>query len=797
MDDQQQQPAEDEKSKRLATLAGRLVDLRKEAVEGRKASGIEDVWKSAEEAYLGIDDVNRSQWEKAQWAKPTSMQGPLTRGATADPTENRSTVFIPLTARYVDAGHAKVSELLLPMDDKPFAFDPTPVPELIAAREMLKKVMQNGGELPPQPAQPMAQAVSQAVAPEGLLTGQPAAAAQPVPQTPQDAFAAAKDAVARATTSAKAAEKRIYDWIVEAKHAVEMRKVLFDSARIGVGILKGPFVESRTATALTKDEAGNVAIQIKKERKPGERQVDPWNFFPDPACGEDVTKGSYCFERDYMSPSQVKKLPDVGGYLPDQIERVLAEGPSKCYMTDDGQINPNANSDPKIKARRFELYHFYGEITAEDLMAANETLASKVASRQSYHVTATLINDSVVRVVLNPLDTGRMPYRVFPWRRRGGHWAGVGIAEQCSPAQVMCNGATRAMLTNAGQSAGVQLIIDRTSLVPVDGKWIITPNKVWVKKANATIEDMTKAFTAVEIPDRQASLMNIIEYSFRIAEESTNIPLISQGQSGASTPDTYGAAALQNNNANQLLRSIATTCDDCITEPLIRDYYEWLLLDPDVPNEEKGDFNINAHGSSALVERAIQDQVIQQLVEPSLNPAFELSPARVMEEYLKSKRIDYRSLKLTDEEKAEMAKRQQPLAPAVQAAQIRAQAQLKAAQMSQQTDAMRIKRDTDRDTIYVQAETQRTQNEFQSRREELAVRREIAIMDYANRNKQTLDVVKGKLADTVMKLRTQKELALGAATVDLHKHRNPTPPQVASPAVEPPGRAPAGEAFQA
>ena len=59
-----------------------------------------------------------------------------------------------------------------------------------------------------------------------------------------------------------------------------------------------------------------------------------------------------------------------------------------------------------------------------------------------------------------------------------------------------------------------------------------------------------------------------------------------------------------------------------------------------MPNEEKGDFNINAHGSSALVERAIQDQVIQQLVEPSLNPAFELSPARVMEEYLKSKRID-------------------------------------------------------------------------------------------------------------------------------------------------------------
>jgi hypothetical protein len=229
---------------------------------------------------------------------------------------------------------------------------------------------------------------------------------------------------------------------------------------------------------------------------------------------------------------------------------------------------------------------------------------------------------------------------------------------------------------------------------------------------------------------------------------------------------------------------------------LIRDYYEWLLLDPDVPNEEKGDFNINAHGSSALVERAIQDQVIQQLVEPSLNPAFELSPARVMEEYLKSKRIDYRSLKLTDEEKAEMAKRQPPPPPAVQAAQIRAQAQMQSDKLREQTAQLRIKKDTDRDAVYVQAETQRTQVEFTSRREELAVRRELALIEYANKTKQTLETIKAKLADTVLRLRTQKELALGAATIDLHKHRNPTP-QVATPGVEVPGRAPNGEAFQA
>lgn len=788
--DDQDRPADDERSKRLSDISGRLVSLRDEAVEARKSSGIEEVWKNAEEAYLGIDDVNRAQWANAQWAKPTSMQGPLTSNAVSD--DNRSKVFIPLTARYVDAGHAKVSELLLPMDDKPFAFDPTPVPELVAARDMLKQVMRNGGELPPQPPQPVAAAVS----PEALMPQQPAAAMQPVPQTPQDAFAAAKEAVSKATASAKAAEQRIYDWLVEAKFSAEMRKVLFDAARIGVGVLKGPFVEGRTSTAIVR-EGNNVSLTVKKQRKPSVRHIDPWNFFPDPACGEDASKGSYWWERDFMSPAQVKKLPDVGSYMPQQIERVLKEGPSKCYLQDDGSQNPNAITDPKIRSRRFELFHFYGEMSLADLNVANERLAQTIdQTKQSVFVIATMINDSVVRVVLNPLETGRSPYRIFPWRRRVGHWAGVGVGEQCIAAQTICNGATRAMLTNAGQSAGVQLIIDRTSIVPVDGNWIITPNKVWIKKQDATIDDMSKAFSAVEIPDRQQSLMNIIEYSFRIAEESTNIPLISQGQSGKTTPETYGAAALQNNNANQLLRNIAETCDDTVTEPLVNGFYEWLLLDPDVPVEEKGDFKINAHGSSALVERAIQDQVIQNLVEPSLNPAFELSPARVMEEYLKSKRIDPRSVKMTEEEKAEMAKRQPPPPPAVQAAQIRAQAQMAAAKLAQQTDTMRIKRDTDRDTAYVQAETQRTQVEFMSRREELAMRRELAMIDYANKHQMSLEDIKARLADTVMKLRTQKELALGATAVDLHKHRNPIP-QVASPAVEPPGRARAGEAFQA
>jgi hypothetical protein len=45
-----------------------------------------------------------------------------------------------------------------------------------------------------------------------------------------------------------------------------------------------------------------------------------------------------------------------------------------------------------------------------------------------------------------------------------------------------------------------------------------------------------------------------------------------------------------------------------------------------------------------------------------------------------------------------------------------------------------------------------------------------------------------------MKLNVQRELSAAAGAMDIHKHRNPSP-QVATPGVEPAGRAKPGQAF--
>jgi hypothetical protein len=217
-----------------------------------------------------------------------------------------------------------------------------------------------------------------------------------------------------------------------------------------------------------------------------------------------------------------------------------------------------------------------------------------------------------------------------------------------------------------------------------------------------------------------------------------------------------------------------------------------------------------------LVERDIQNHAAMQILQFSVNPAFGLDPALAAEEALRAQRLDPKRFQLSPEKKAQMAQQQAPTAPQIEAAKIRAEADLKKTEMvlgqkaqEAQTEAQlmseRIRVDTDRDTVYVQAQTQRDQTQAELGLRELELKRELAMMDYANKHQLSLEQVKAKLAETAMKINAQKELSMASleadigkhranVSADLHKHHTP---QVATPAVEPAGRAPSGQAFSA
>ena len=753
-------PSDDE---RIAGITQTIISQRDEAVQGRQASGIEQQWMEAEEAYLGIDDENRGEFEGSKWAKPYTTDGGLTKRANSSDGV-RATAFVRMTARYVDAGAAKVCEIALPIDGKAFSLKPTPVPELAASLEDDSPVMV-GGQQAMKP-------------PEG--EGQ-----EPQPLTVADL---ARNQQAIADKKAKKAEQRIYDWQVEYNHEAEMRKVVFDGARCGSGVLKGPIPETSKGVKFSVANGVGELVIVQKQ-KPVARWIDFWNLFPDPGCGESIHDGEYVFERDGMLPAKLRGLlKDTGGkWRVDAINQVLDEGP-EGHIEDDGT---NSRAKNQAKNRQFTVWHYYGQVKRKDFETINGAQAGMTRPDQEYvFVIATLVNDKIIRLILNPLESGSYPYLVFNWRRRSGHWAGVGIGEQIRTPQRIINAATRRMLDNAGKSAGSITVADPDGIQPATGNvndWRLTggDNLFWRQKGAAG-QDVRELFQSFQIPNVTQQLMLVVEYAFRLAEEQSNIPLITQGQSGDTTPDTFGGQQLQDNNANQLLRDVGFGLHDSITDPLGHRMYEWLLMDPDIPDDEKGDLQVDISGAVALIEKALQRQFVIQMMPMLGRPGSRLDPAKFEENLLRMNRMVPSDFQYDDEQWKKMQEAPPPVAPQIEAAKIRAEAQVQVAQSRDQLAAERIRVDTDRDTAYNNSLAQRAEQDFSARIAELELRRELAMLEYAQSNKLTLDQIKAQLAETTMKLQVQRELA-GA---------DGKGPQVATPPTEPPGRADPGQAYQ-
>lgn len=783
----------EERAARLVTLGDTIGKKRDEAVKARKESGIEAVWTACEEAYLGVDDANRGEFAQAKWAKPTSISGPVTTGFNGN-NEKKSTAFVRLTARYVDMGAAKVSEIVLPIDDKAFSFEPNPALPLHALVKDNRPLTVNG-----QPVMRAVQNSAPAIQADPAAAAQAAQAGQPQ-QVAVTVADIAKIKMAEQQESCEKAEKRVYSWLIDCRYPMQMRKVIHDAARLGAGVLKGPF--PRVERVKTYTVNGNVGVlEMVANTQPGVEWMDIWNLFPAAGCGENIHDGDHCFERDFMGEAKLralKELTDQDGdpiYMGAQIDKVIVEGPDQINTKEgkDGQ-NPN-HAEAK---NRFTLWNFVGALNREDMVALGAPGAEDLPDSLAHcHAMVTMVNNTVIRATFNPLqESGNFPYRVLSWSRRAGHWAGVGVAEQVSMPQRMVNAGTRALLNNAGKSAGSQIAMDQRAVVPADGNWSLdVGDKLWFLTGDAVVDDIRKIFMTVTVPNLGPQIMSVIEYGFKLAEEASNIPLISQGQDGQTSPQTFGQAELQNSNGNTLLRDKAYAVDDSITEPMVQDLYEWLLLDPDVPVEEKGQFKINAHGSVAMVEKAIQEMTLASLGPLTLNPAYGFNPKLWAEEFVRTKRLDPRKLKYTPEELQKMEAAPPPEAPAVAAAKIRASTDLHKTEMTGQVTLKKAAMDSDRDTAYNESLAHRDEIQLQGQREELALRERLALLEYANKKDLTLDQVKAKLAETAMKLNVQKELSRDALAVDVHKHR--TPPQAITPPTEPAGRAPNGEAFSA
>lgn len=768
-----QQPDVDEGAEELrlgilSALGLSLASKRQDAISGRASTGIETEWQGDEEFYQGYDDANRHEFVNTA-SKPTENG---TSSKVSDPNEQEaagSTVFPNITQPYVDAVSARVGDMLLPTDDRNYALRATPIPELVFP-----------GQAPAEPAAPVAPPQAMPAMP-----GAPGAEQPPAPpvktemQLAVEAFAKLKADAAR---RAKKAENHIDDWLQEAQYHAEMRKAIDDAAKLGSGVIKGPVPVKRRVNVWTKnEETGESALVLKEEIKPASFRVDPWNLFPDPACGESIHNGSYIWERDFLTAKKLEDLKGLPGYIDSQIDKCLAEGPGHSKQADSRVQTQNQSTKDQ-----FEIWYYTGTVLTEELIAAGCDCGDEEGRKRSYPAIMTMVNDHVIRASLNPLDSGEFPYDVIPWKRRPGMPWGMGLGRQMRTPQRIVVGAARALMNNAGMASGPQLVIRRT-VKPENGIWEVVALKMWIEEDDAT-NTATDPVKAVTIPMLIPELTSIIQLGMKMAEDVTGMPMLMQGQQGKA-PDTVGGMTILNNNANAVLRRIARLFDSCITEPHIRRYYAWLMQWGE-DKDEKGDFQIVARGSTALVERDIQNQEMVNILQLCANPIYKKNPAKAMDEYLKSRRFDPEAFDYTEEELKAMAEQKPPEDPRITAAKITAEAAVKREELESQQAA-------DHAAAQARLEMQRQRFEAAEADKDRALQQMVLDIDQqlqtaklTSDERRDLEKQKVLLASLTLKLQTQRDLSLAGHTVSLAQGR-----QAVKPAVEPAGKAQTGQAF--
>lgn len=719
---------------RLQVFSGSLAKLRDEWVRSRQASGWDRRISADLDQYHMRDAATRmasSMMDSVQQGQPVTVRNAM-------PT--RSTVFVGVTRQKTNAAEARLSDIVLPTDDKNYGIQPTPDPEGVRAMK------DDTALIDPATGRPVL------VDAEGNVTDDPDAG-QPLTKK-QVAIAAEK----AASAAAEAMLKLIDDQLVESDYNSEIRKALHDAAVMGTGVIKGPVANKRVRKAWREraDPATGKKIQVLQlveEIKPATFRVDPRMVWEDPECGDNVQDGRGVFELERLTEKKVRDLAKQPGYLKPQLKQAIEDGPKQTSTVNFEQLRQDSERESLERTKTFEHWIYWGELDIEDLKAAGVAVPE---GEDDELVTVSgcveMINDIVVRAYLNPLDDGSLPYDFYPWEKVQGCVRGYGVPYLMRAQQSVINAAWRQMMDNNGVTAGPQIIVNRRAVNPQDNQWALRPFKFWDLTDDGV--DPSKVFHAVEFNNHQEHLAAVLELAEKIADQETATPMLAQGQQG-SAPDTVGGMQLLMNSANVVLRRLVKQFDDYITKPHIRRYYDYNMAYSE-DEEVKGDFQIDARGSSALLVRDIQNQAYTNMLAAGANPIYTplINPKKLFEKALQAQHIDPKDILNSDEEiKANQERAAQQTDPRIESAKINAEARLREANAIAEGRAVET------------AVTERGEVENRKLRvRELELKREIAILTMANARAISIDQIKASLAQVAIGDRTKKELAAAEMT---------------------------------
>lgn len=529
---------------------------------------------------------------------------------------NQSRVFANLTRPKTNAWASRISDILFPTDDKNWAIEPTPVPELAAQLEGAKFEARRLTKQANMYHLLASQATEEQYFKEMTAKKiEAATAAIPLAQKGLELDRVFEEASARA----EAMEKEIEDQLVEAQYSEKARTAIKDMCRLGTAIMKGPLSKTRVRGKWNVVGKEWVLKSIQDPR-PNWVRVDPWGYFPDMSA-RTIAEAEFHFERHLMGKRELRKLARTPGFDREAIRQILLNQPKATtpnYLQQQREITGN---QALTIDNKWAVWEYTGPLEGRQIDTLARTLfpakeAAEIISTfntvedplKEQQVIFWFCEGRPFKMAPHPLDSGEPIYSAASFVEDPTSIFGFGVPYLARNAQAIINAAWRLMMDNADISVGPQVVINRNVIEPgTANDWALSGFKTWLYQVGKTLPPGSpEPFQVFQTPSNVQYLLEVIKLGMMFLDEEISLPMTAQGEQG-SHPETAEGRAILMNSANVIFRDAVRNWDDKITVPDLRRTYDWNMQHSR-KEHIKGDMDVKATGSSVLLVKDMQTQ---------------------------------------------------------------------------------------------------------------------------------------------------------------------------------------------
>lgn len=551
-----------------------------------------DQEKQNSQLIQGIARHVRRRWEVMRDHKRTNIEPRLTQCLRARNMEyspeklaqikqqGGSEIFMGIVSAKCRTATAWLRDTLLGTGaDKPWAIGATPIPDVPPeVQQRLQQVMQQNL------AQYYAQG-NEPIAPEDLK-----ALASGMKDT------AMRSMKEEADRRVERMERKMEDQLIEGGFTKAIYELTNDIATFPFAVLKGPVPRKRHQ--LKYAEGGMVREEVLRDEW---ERVDPYKFYWAP-WGDDP-ENMPCIELHHLTREDVESMLGVEGYDDAAVRTLLADFGVGGFDWLDHDLDDSEEASGKdfddAGSDIVAAIQLWDSIPGKLLIEWGLEETEVPDPQLSYACEVWMVNNQVIKAVLNYDPLGRKPYFVTSFEKVPGRIDGNGVADLTLDAQDMCNAAARALANNMGIASGPQVGVNISRLPPGEDITQMYPWKIWQFK-QSDYGDASPPLNFFQPQSNSQELMAVFDRYMAIADEVSGIPRYMTGEHVPGAGRTSSGLSMLISNAGKSIKQVIGNIDHDVLRPMLTRQYQRNVryaTDPDLI----GDVKIEARGAMSLV----------------------------------------------------------------------------------------------------------------------------------------------------------------------------------------------------